>query len=239
MELKMPTYKIVYDFTFIHGTPYRAGAEIEHRGWPGGPGISAAGAPAGALLDPIDDAAKRITAYWNAHRVDPGLPNSPMDRAGRFYLPAHLRGMRGRNFPNAVAPEEVVAGMPAYTSTIDQVLDWNDRTEEIPRGAMFGRRAIAPGTKIYFLAWPEPEFGLEAANKTAKVVVEYFERGRGRSDLPPAPWNLFDDELYLPKLEALEPERRVTFSSPPFDRNTERALLKMDVSRPANPFAGR
>jgi hypothetical protein len=235
----MPLYRARAD-CYADATPYRRGAEFHLRCWPGGKFVAGFGG-AVDVLEPIDSDAVQILAYYRARSHDPGLPNSPFDERGQLYLPAQLNAIHGRHFPPAIPPQDEQPNHPFYLSTIDDVLEHSDRTEEKTRGAMFGRRIVSKGERIAFTGWPLPAYGLEPLNEPAIEIVKYFDERGGDSRLPPSPWNFADGgSLYLPKFEPRRsPVEFTKFAPPQTDRATERAFLKMDTRRPANPFAAR
>jgi hypothetical protein len=180
--------------SFIAGCPYNLGSVVEFAGWPK------------RDLEPADEDARKIFDYYTARRFEPGMPLTPVDpTTGKIYLPAHLPALRGRWFPSAVAPEDVLPSMPQYKMNSGAPLSYHDRGE-IAHGQMFGRRAVAKGETIAFLGWPEPAMALEPANDAARQVVAYLEAHGASGDLPLAPWNLFDGTLFLPKLPYREPQ---------------------------------
>ena len=66
----MPRYRVINSPTYLksgghHPDLHQVGAEVEYAGWPG------------SSLEPLDDTAKRVKDYFDAHRRNRKLPRMP------------------------------------------------------------------------------------------------------------------------------------------------------------------
>jgi hypothetical protein len=203
---EVPRYKTVHPDTFVNSVQHRAGVEIKHTGWPGGKGISVAGAPAEPHLTPVNEAAQKIFDYHAKRRHQLGFPDSPIDhQTGRVYLPATFHaGPRGRQFPSITPPPNASAAMPRY--------------EFRGYDTLFGHSTVTRGDVVVFLAWPHIEFMLTPVNATATAIASYYDENCDHPRLPSSPWNLYDDAPYLPLL----PARARTAPAPDADHREPR-----------------
>lgn len=176
----LPIYRTTAEPTYVNGAPHHAGAEVNFHQWPR------------ESLEPVNEPARRIIAYFQKHRFDGFLPRSPFDADHRrFLLPAHLPGLPTRRKPSL--PAAVSPGMPLYRTRI-----------EMP----FGHRVVAAGEVIALLAWPTVDMHLVPVNYEAQRVVDYFEINEKNPRLLPAPWDEFEETLFLPDLPAPRVIRR-------------------------------
>jgi hypothetical protein len=238
-----PRYRIRHD-VLVHAIPYRTGAEITWNGWPAGTSIVGANNLGEPHLDPINEPARRIFAYYTKHRHSPGFPATPTDRrTGRFYLPAHFhRDGRAKRFPAAVPDGEATRKMPRYLSTLGGlILPTDDMHAKNAHGVMFGNRIVEPGTEITFLAWPAIDFRLEPANDVARAIAIYYDVYAEHPELPIAPWDFFTGAPFLPELtnEVHDARGRPRSFAPPHafkpqrlstDTTTERRTYGRDPS---------
>jgi hypothetical protein len=200
----MPRYRIKTAIAYVGGAPWPLGAEVDFRGWPNE-----------RELSPLDDAAKRIFRYWKARRSDPGFPRSPVDaKSGLIYLPSHLPTIQGTWLP-AASDRDDLPDAPRYI---------------VNSGHKFGGRVYEQGAEIVYLAWPV-KWSMKPNNAAARAVVDYME-AHGETELPPAPFNEFDDALWLPN----EPTRSAQYATPPtlpYRRNATQTRTNF------NPLAAR
>ena len=95
---------------FVSGCQFGAGHEFFYRGWP----------KADMHLEPLNEGARRVSAFYKRHQFEPGLPQSPVDaRTGKIFLPGQLPHIPSRNFPPVVSAADAPAGMPIYKSLWD------------------------------------------------------------------------------------------------------------------------
>lgn len=177
-----PRYKVVRP-TVINRILSTAGREVDLLTWPT--------AVITGELEPVNEPAERIAGYLRRNSRDPWLPPSPYNPVtGTIFLPASTQpGNWHRSFPPAVAEGDAKPDMPHYE--VRQI------------DARFGSRNVEQGTQIAFLGWNEPIFFLQPINEAAERVAAYYAEHRNHPQLPRAPWNLFDDSLFLPELPAL------------------------------------
>jgi len=83
-NLDRPRYCVKNETCFVNGCQYGCGAEVVVDGWPKGPG-----------LEPLNDAARRIQAYYHRYQAQPFFPVAPYTAAHGWYLPAILPGFSG------------------------------------------------------------------------------------------------------------------------------------------------
>ena len=162
---------------FVNGTQWGAGGEFSFRGWP----------KADMHLQPINEAAKKISDYYDRRKYEPSLPPSPVDaRTGKIFLPGMLPYLRSRNFPPAMSAIDAPAGMPIYVALWD---------------AEFGGKLIKQGEKFGFGGWPELAMNIKPANAAAKRVMAFLEKYDPEKcpNLPVSPYNFFDGSLWLPE----------------------------------------
>jgi hypothetical protein len=94
-----------------------------------------------------------------------------------------------------------------------------------------GKRDVARGEGVTFLAWPSN--AMAAANDAAERVVEYLRCNYAHPDFPICPWNEYDHALWLPQLAASEkPDTRPQFVGAP------RPLSSADARRGHTPRFG-
>ena len=84
------------------------------------------------------------------------------------------------------------------------------RRRHVRRRHVRSPRCLA-GSRVAFLGWPHFGMGSSRRMKRPSASSEYFETWGGHPRLPPSPWNLFDDALYLPKLPSVRLPSGETF----------------------------
>lgn len=167
-----PRYRATEDHTNLGHGFQRKGQEFTWPGWP----KCFSGA-----VEPVNESAKRIMAYWGTHHMNGQLPLSPYNADhARIFLPAHFPSM-GTRLP--ALPREEAEGMPRYRSIL---------------GGQFGPRRVERGEEIAFTAWPT--YGLEPINDEAERVVAYYEMYRDNPRLLPSPWCAYECAIFLPDL---------------------------------------
>ena len=158
-----------------------AGAVVGLQGWPKGDLAN--------KLEPVNEAAKRIVAWFHRNAGDAFMPQSPWDSEhGRYYLPATSKDTRGGRVHPVKNP---LSSMPHYRARIASDGIW------LP-------------DEFAFLGWPQLGMALTPANEPAERVVAYFEMNAGNPAMLASPWNQYDDELFLPMLKAGPVKGRTT-----------------------------
>jgi len=120
-------------------------------------------------MEPIDDEAKQIFAYWTKYRAHAGFPASPYSAiAARFHLPDALLGNPDAIWIGAEFSPKEVAGWPRYLCLYN---------------VQFGRTIFHAGESVWFLGWPFTN-NLEPDNEAAHTVKRYHEEHRDDPTLP-------------------------------------------------------
>lgn len=170
----LPEYQTTQPVTLLPAS-YGPGQRVRFAGW-----------PEPHKLEPLDEAAKRISSYNKRHARDPFLAPSPWDAdRQRFLLLAVLPRMESRNAP--ALPDNPSPDMPRYVAGTP----WR-----------YGPRDVRRGETITFLAWPTPILGLIPENEAAQRVLAYFATFEGNPLLASSPWDEFSAALFLPALRA-------------------------------------
>jgi hypothetical protein len=169
-----PLYRATVENTNMGIGYYPKGATFTWQGWP----KCCAGA-----VEPANTAAERIVDYWNAHRHDALLPQTPFNSDhGRIFLPHHLpHDPRSTRLPGL--PRVEIDGMPRWCAEIQQ---------------QFGNKQVQIGDEFAWCGWPVE--GIAPVNDAARRVVKYFEANTGNSRLLSSPWCDGAQKLFLPDL---------------------------------------
>ena len=171
-------------------------------------------------LEPLNESARKIVAYYQRRRLDPFLPSTPFDRgSGRIYLPAMLTlaCVDEPSWPHLPPqPDPVLPSMPLYKVTGHKV--------------MVGRDHVERGATVVYLGWPR--LFMEPANEVAQRIVEWVASAKGRINLPPSPWNDFDNELWLPNFDATAQRRTIYDPVPQFSPAPRRPSQSRRIFRP-------
>lgn len=166
-----PLYRCTVD-GYFGNVPRRAGNEFATVAWPE------------RGMEPVNDEARRVSAYLNRHYHNPYRPHSPKDAfTDEIYLPATYPRQTGTG--PARPDERDLEGAPRYRV----------------RYAWTYRQAQADaGDVIVFLGWPTPDLNLEAVNEVAESIVAYYRANEKNQRLPFSPWCEFRQGPFLPKL---------------------------------------
>jgi hypothetical protein len=178
MTREKPRYRNASDAPLVVGSVlFGPGAKFESLEW-----------PTNSELEPVNDSAWRVMTYYTRRRHQPHFPEHPTVN-GRVYLPAvmHPVGDFDFNLPGQPDGFDIFDTAPVY---------------KCGAGFRVGRQHFAIDEQCCYLGWPR--FGLEPVNEAATLVRAYFMLHVKHPDLPPCPWNLYDDSTWLPVLRSLE-----------------------------------
>jgi hypothetical protein len=179
MTREKPRYRNAADSVIAVGSVlFGPGAKFESLEW-----------PTNSELEPVNDSAWRVMTYYTRRRHQPFFPQH-LTVGGRVYLPAVMHPVEDYDFN--------LPGLP------EKDFDIPDTAPVYRLGAAFrvGRKGFVIGELATYLGWPR--FGLEPVNESATLVRAYFMLHEKHPDLPPCPWNLYDDAPWLPTLRDLE-----------------------------------
>jgi len=166
-----PLYRCSVD-GYFGNVPRRAGNEFATVAWPE------------RGMEPVNDEARRVSAYLDRHYHNPHRPHSPQDAfTGEIYLPATYPRQTGTG--PARPDERDLEGAPRY---------------RVRYGWKYANREVAKGEEITFLGWPEADLQLEPANETASRIADYYRANAKNQRLPFSPWCEFRQGPFLPKL---------------------------------------
>ena len=164
-----------------NGQVFNEGTEFEVPGWK----------LASGTMEPVNESAHRIVAYYTQHRTNDFLPAAPFDHhLGRIFLPAVIVDPRSTRLPPL--PTVELPGMPRYRTKYHQT---------------FGIRSVRIGDEFAYCGWPGESLGIEPVNDAAEQVCEYFRTHRENPRLPAAPWCEFEQALVLPELSTPAPSK--------------------------------
>lgn len=182
---QQPRYRVSGpDPIAVFGIPEQPGYEFNHaNAWPPNSGNG---------VEPVNEPARRILAWWKAHVFDAFKPDTPVSH-GRYYLPGATADPRSQLI-TLVSPDRVLSSMPAYRSLRGYQHSIWDPVRRFPR-------SIEIGETIVTLRWPTFETGeFEPANPAAEAVTAYFEANATHPRLLASPWCEFAMDLFLPDL---------------------------------------
>lgn len=205
MDIEQPIYTVLpatagperdSQIRFVGSTPYYVGSQCEFVGW-----------PIPELIEPANENAKRVAAYYARNRGDMFLPYSPFSETfGEIILPAVLRRLdplpgdapwTTRPLPLPSTSDRADTAMPQYTS----------RSVEHFGGRCFnsrgGRVQIPAGEKFIYLGWPHDSF--EDANDAGRDVKAYYAANGRHPDLLTSPWCEYRRGLCLHQLHPAMP----------------------------------
>lgn len=183
-----PRYRIGGDkWQAICGFANPPGTEFDLEGWPE------------PWAEPLNEPARRITAYVQTHRFDAFKPETIRNEiVGGNFLPG-VSGDTRRKAASFIPPEKQTDGMPAWRAIVD-IQD--EIYAEVRR---FPGRDIKVGDVVVSLDWPArlnlfSRRDFEPDNLEAEAVEEYFAANRDNPNLLPSPWNWFTRSIVLPEL---------------------------------------
>jgi hypothetical protein len=182
-ELAPPKYRTTLPMTPLNGNWFYPDTELEFLQWPKPP----------LKIVPVNEAARRIAAYYAKHKLEAFLPAAPRHQAtGLMYLPGAIPHIRGRENPPAVTIADELPSMPRYTTLLGGRR--GDRS-------MFCNRAIkSEDEEFCYLGWAEPLMLLQAVNAAAEKVMAYQERHQSHFSFPMSPFCVLTRRLFLPVL---------------------------------------
>jgi hypothetical protein len=186
----MPLYNVAAPSTFIPPLGLLIkGRTLDHVGWP---------KVSSGKLEPVDEDARRIVDYFEAHRGDAAMRSSPYDPAhGRIYLPHYLAQPSGDRLPPL--PSEPIEGAPK----------WRTRWQLV-----FGKQTVPIGSLIEWCAWPCDDLNLEPANEVAEEIAAYYASHKNHPGLPSSPWCDFQRAPFLPELPPIRPKKYAADMTP-------------------------
>jgi hypothetical protein len=178
--MERPRYRVLAEKAVIKSV-YARGSEVEFLGW-----------PKATELEPVNDAAHKVAAYYLKNRTHPILPKSPYNHDLReIYLPAVLppwapitpHSDPGLRLQGLVPLDQGDERMPRYRSPFRQPV---------------GSYEVEEGAEFYFLGWPAS--GFLAVNAAAEEVAIYLDYNAKNPARLSSPWCEFKRSLVLPQL---------------------------------------
>jgi len=193
-----PLFRCIVPMTSVGGMPYRKDDLSDRWGsfWPDP-----------AAWSPENESARRLAMYYSRYGQSRFRPQYPASWDGverRCYLPVVPL--------DRFHKDGVLVDVPAPV-----------RADEVEGPSV--PRYVAPGRpEFVFLSWPKS--GWKAANASGAAVVSYMIANRDHPDFPPSPFNLFDLNVWLPKLRGAEKQGHELAPPPAFTVERTKHLVR-------------
>ena len=202
--MERPVVRATSPKVSMRGLSYRQGEEFFMTEWP---------KPYFGQFEPVNDAARRLLAYYDAYKYAPLFPADLMGPDGLAQLPAHP-GSSWRNPPPAEA-DPAPAHWPRYRLSHPVVL---------------GGVEHAAGKVIIYRGWPS--FAMQPVNAVARRIADYLRRHEDDERRSGSPWCCARDAEYLPEPRAsTDPRPIVTPELPEPRQRVRRARTRGAVPR--------